>query len=117
MGLLIAAVGLYGVISQLTAQRTRDIGVRIALGAQPGDIMRMILGEGVWLFAVGVVLGVPAFYALNAVIGRAMPEIRMPGLWLLGVNVAVLAGTTLLACWLPARRATRISPMEALRSE
>ena len=117
MGLLIAAVGLFGVISQLTAQRTRDIGVRIALGAQSGDIMRMILGEGVRLLNISIVVGVPAYLALNTVVHRAMPEMALPGLWLLVANVAVLTVTMLLACWLPARKATRINPVEALRAE
>jgi putative ABC transport system permease protein len=69
MGLLIAAVGLFGVISQLTIQRTRDIGVRIALGAQNSDIMHLIIGEGVLLLGLGIVVGVPVYFALK--IGRA----------------------------------------------
>jgi putative ABC transport system permease protein len=117
MGLLIAAVGLFGVISQLTAQRTRDIGVRIALGAQETDILRMILGEGVRLLVVGVAVGVPLFLAFNAVVSRAMPEMPQPGLWLLALNLAALAVTMLLATYLPARRATRVNPVEALRAE
>ena len=117
MGLLIAAVGLFGVISQLTAQRTRDIGVRIALGAGRGDILRLILGEGARLLVVGIVIGIPVYYALTFVLRQAMPSMALPGLWLLAVNVTVLAGAMLLACWLPARRATRINPVEALRAE
>ncbi|HUL53439.1 MAG TPA: ABC transporter permease [Opitutaceae bacterium] len=117
MGLLIAAVGLFGVISQLTAQRTRDIGVRIALGAGRGDILRLILGEGARLMVIGVVIGIPGYYALTVVLRQAMPAMALPGLWLLAVNVAVLAGAMLLACYLPAARATRISPIEALRTE
>jgi len=117
MGLLIAAVGLFGVISQLTAQRTRDIGVRMALGAGRGDILRLILGEGARLLVLGIAIGIPAYYALTMVLRQAMPSMALPGLWLLATNVAVLAGAMLLACWLPARRATRINPVEALRSE
>jgi ABC-type antimicrobial peptide transport system permease subunit len=117
MGLLIAAVGLFGVISQLTAQRTRDIGVRMALGAASGDILRLILGEGVRLLVIGIVLGIPAYYGLTTVLGNALPAMQLPGLWLLVTNVVVLSATMLLACWLPARRATRISPVEALRAE
>ncbi len=117
MGLLIAAVGLFGVISQLTAQRTRDIGVRMALGASSQNILRMILGEGVRLMIVGFIIGVPAYYALTIVLRQAMPAMTLPGLWLLAVNIAVLAITMLVACWLPARRATRINPTEALRSD
>jgi predicted permease len=117
MGLLIAAVGLFGVISQLTAQRTRDIGVRIALGAGRGDILRLILGEGVRLMVIGIAIGIPAYYTLTLVLRGAMPALSLPGLWLLATNVAVLGGTMLLACWFPANRATRINPMEALRAE
>ncbi|HTO03491.1 MAG TPA: FtsX-like permease family protein, partial [Opitutus sp.] len=117
MGLLIAGVGLFGVISQLALQRTRDIGVRMALGAQEGDILRMIIGQGTKLLAIGIVIGIPAFYLLTMVIRRAMPEMQLPGLWLLATNLVVLAATMLLACYLPARRATQINPVEALRSE
>ncbi|MEO6004932.1 MAG: ABC transporter permease [Opitutus sp.] len=117
MGLLIAGVGLFGVMSQLTSQRTRDIGVRMALGAQPGDVMRLILGSGLKLLVVGIVIGVPGFFALNQILRGAMPEMPLPGLWLLGLNLAVLAACMLLACYLPALRATRINPVQALRSE
>lgn len=117
MGLLIAAVGLFGVISQLTAQRTREIGVRIALGASGGDILRMILGEGGRMLVFGLIVGVPAYFGLSIFLRRAMPEMQLPGLWLLGATIAVLAATALFACWLPARNATRIDPIQALRSE
>lgn len=117
MGLLIAGVGLFGVISQLTAQRTRDIGVRMALGAQKADIMRLILGEGVKLLVIGILIGVPAYFGLTTVLRGAMSEMKLPGPWLLLVNLGVLGGTMFLACYLPALRATRINPMEALRSD
>ncbi len=117
MGLLIAAVGLFGVISQLTVQRTREIGVRIALGAGRGDILRMILGEGIRLLIIGLVVGVPAFFILTTVLSRAMPEMTLPGWWLLATNISVLAVTMLVATFLPAHRATRIDPVEALRAE
>jgi predicted permease len=117
MGLLIAAVGLFGVIAQLTAQRTRDIGVRMALGAQSGDVIRMILGEGAKMFAVGVAFGVALYYALSLLLGQAMPGLALPGFWLVAVNLGVLAVTMFFACFAPAARATRINPVEALRAE
>ena len=117
MGLLISSLGLYGVIAQLTAQRTRDIGVRIALGAQYRDIIGMILFQGFRLVGVGVAIGLPVCWAVNFGLQRAMPEMRLPGLWVLGATTLVLGLTALVACWLPARRATRISPIEALRAE
>ena len=117
MSLLIAGIGLFGVISQLTMQRTRDIGVRMALGAQRADILRLILGGGLKLMVIGLALGIPGFFALNRLLSSAMSAIEFPGLWLLAVNLAVLTATMLLACYLPARRATRVNPIEALRSE
>jgi predicted permease len=117
MGLLIAGIGLFGVISQLTMQRTRDIGVRMALGAQARDIIGLVLGDGLKLLAFGLVLGVVGFFALNRLLASAMSELELPGLWLLGVNLVVLSATMLLACWLPARRATKVDPMVALRVE
>ncbi|HWA87459.1 MAG TPA: ABC transporter permease [Opitutus sp.] len=117
MGLMIAGIGLFGVISQLMLQRTRDIGVRMALGAMPGDILQMILGQGTRLLMFGALLGVPLYFALNLLLRRAMPEMPLPGLWLLALNLVALATTMLLASYLPARRATRINPIDALRSE
>jgi putative ABC transport system permease protein len=114
---LIAAVGLFGVISQLTAQRTRDIGVRMALGATTRDIIRMILREGLRLMVVGILIGIPLYYLLTQVLHQAMPEMRLPGVWLLGTTIAVLATTMLFACWLPAYRATQVNPVEALRAD
>ena len=117
MGLLIAGIGLFGVISQLTMQRTRDIGVRMALGAQRADILRLVLGGGVRLLVLGLLIGIPGFFALNQLLRVAMPEMQLPGLWLLAFNLLVLAASMLLACYLPARRATAIDPMVALRTE
>jgi ABC-type antimicrobial peptide transport system permease subunit len=98
-------------------QRTRDIGVRMALGAQARDIIGLVLGDGLKLLAFGLVLGVVGFFALNRLLASAMSELELPGLWLLGVNLVVLSATMLLACWLPARRATKVDPMVALRVE
>ncbi len=117
MGVLISALGLYGVISQLTAQRTRDIGVRIALGAQYGDVITMILHQGVRLLVAGAFIGIPVFFVANFGLQRAMPEMRLPGWWVLGTTLLILSATALFACWLPARRAARINPVEALRAE
>jgi predicted permease len=117
MGLLISAIGLYGVISQLTAQRTRDIGVRMALGAQYGDILGMILRQGATLLVVSLVVGVPAYFAASVVLGRMMTELPPPGWWLMGLNLLTLTAVAFLACWLPAHRAARLSPVAALRAE
>ena len=117
MGLLISAIGLYGVISQLTAQRTRDIGVRMALGAQYGDILGMILRQGGALLAVSLGVGIPAYFAMNLLLHRMMTELPQPGAGLLGLNLLVLTVVAFAACWLPARRAARTSPVVALRAD
>lgn len=117
MGLFIAAIGLAGVISQLVQQRHRDIGIRLALGANAANILRLILGEGVKLLLAGLILGVASYYGLHTVLHHAMSEVRFPGLWLLTPTLALLSAVMLLACYLPARRATRIDPITALRSE
>lgn len=117
LSLLIAAVGLFGVTSQLTVQRTRDIGVRIALGATSRSILRLILGEGVTMLALSAACSVPLFYALNVVLRRALPEMPLPGAWLIAAALAVLTVTMAVATWLPARRAAHVDPIVALRAE
>ncbi len=117
MGLLIAVIGLYGVIANLTAQRTRDIGVRIALGAGYRDIVTMVLRQGLILFALGMALGLPLFLAARVFLSRAMASMPFPGLWLPLATLAVLGVATLVACWLPARRAARVDPLIALQAD
>lgn len=117
MGLLIASLGIYGVVSYLTAQRTREIGVRIALGAQYRDVVGMILRQGGRLLVIGGAAGLAGAYAVDILLQRAMPELPMPGPWLLAAVLLLLATITLIACYLPARRAARIDPVIALRAE
>jgi predicted permease len=117
MGLLIAVVGLYGVIAHLTAQRTRDIGVRIALGAEYPTIVAMVLRQGVVIFLLGAALGLPGFVAIHILLGRAMPEMPFPGYWLAGAILAALGIAALLASWFPAHRAARTDPLIALRAD
>jgi predicted permease len=117
VGLLLAAIGLYGVLAYSVARRTREIGIRMALGAEIAEVMQLILRQGLVLVALGGVIGVSVALATGRVL-RA---------YLFGVNstdpvtfisVAVLLGAlALFACWLPARRATKVNPMEALRYE
>ncbi len=110
-------VGIYGVVSYVVAQRTREIGLRMALGAEPGSIARLILGGAGTVVNVGIALGI----ALSLSGGRAMESLlygvspRDPST-LVAATLTVLV-TALLACWLPARRAARLSPLEALRTE
>ncbi len=117
MGLLIAVVGLYGVIAHLTAQRTRDIGVRIALGADYRHIVTMVLRQGLLLFSLGMVLGLPLYGFARYFLGRTMQEMPFPGAWLPAAILLALGLATLLASWLPARRAARVNPLVALHND
>lgn len=117
LGLLLAAVGLYGVISNLVAQRTGEFGIRLALGAKPRDVLGLVLRRGVGLTLIGLAIGSGAAYALNLALQASMP--RMAGSDPITITLVALFlfAVALLACWVPARRATRISPVEALRAE
>jgi ABC-type antimicrobial peptide transport system permease subunit len=117
MGLFIATIGLFGVMSQLAVQRTRDFGVRLALGASAGSILGLVFREAVRTLAMSIVLGVVLHAAMMAFLRRIMPEMPVPGGWLIAANVGVLAVTMLVAVWLPARRAARTDPLVALRCE
>jgi predicted permease len=117
MGLLIAIVGLYGVIAHLTAQRTRDIGVRIALGAGYRSIVSMIFRQSAVLFGLGMLLGLPGYVAVQRLLGNTMPSMPLPGYWLAAAILAVLGLATFAASFWPAHRAARTDPLVALRAE
>jgi predicted permease len=115
--LALAVTGIYGVISYLVAQQTREIGIRVALGAQRNQVMRMVVGRGVRLTAVGVAVGIVAALWLTRLIGGLLFGVgRTDPLTFAGIS-ALLLGATALASYIPARRATRVDPMVALRSE
>jgi putative ABC transport system permease protein len=117
LGLALVTVGIYGVIANAVARRTREIGVRMALGATVGDIVRLVVGRGVRLIALGLLLGIAGGFAaaryLASLIRGGTPYDAVS---MLSV-VAVLGATGLLASWIPALRAARIAPMDALRTE
>ena len=117
IGLGLAAVGLYGVIANLVAQRTSEIGIRMALGAQTHDVLWLVLGQGVRLAFIGTLIGLACSWGLIRLLNAIIPAI--PGSDPVAVaSVSVLlALVALLACWLPARRATRVDPIIALRVE
>jgi predicted permease len=117
LALLLAAIGVYGVLSYGIAQRTREFGIRIAIGAEGRSILAMVLREAGWVLALGIVGGLAVAWRLGRVIGSLLYGVQPGDLASLTIAVAVLAAAGTLAAWIPARRASRIDPMEALRSE
>ena len=117
MGLLLAAVGLYGVVSFLVAQRTREIGVRMTLGAAPAAITRDVLKHTVRWALAGAVAGVIGSIFATRLLQGMLYRVSAADPWTFTGALAVLMGVTLLAAWIPSRRAARVDPMEALRQE
>jgi putative ABC transport system permease protein len=117
LGLLMAAVGAYGVVSYAVSLRTREVGIRMALGAQSGDLLAMVMRQGLWLAAAGLTVGYAASLALTRFLSSLLFEVHpMDPAASLAVAV-VLAAVVAAATWLPARRATRVDPLVALRHE
>jgi ABC-type antimicrobial peptide transport system permease subunit len=117
VALLLGSVGIYSVIAYIAAQRTREIGIRLALGAQATDILRMVLGDGMRLVAAGIAIGLAGALGVSRVI-RALLYDTSPTDSLTFVSVVALVGAAaLFACSLPARRAMRADPIVALRTE
>jgi putative ABC transport system permease protein len=117
LALLLAAVGIYGVMSYSVAQRTHEIGVRMALGAQRFDVLGMVLRRGLVLTAIGLVIGVGGALALGRLVQSLLFSISASDPLTLALGAALLLVVALLASYLPARRATRVDPLVALRYE
>src|SRR5439155_10232740 len=117
VGLFLAAIGLYGVLACSVARGTREIGIRMALGAQIADVMRLILGQRLVLVTAGGVIGITAALASGRVLRAYLFGVSSTEPVTFIAVALVLAAVALFACWLPARRAAKVDPMEALRCE
>jgi predicted permease len=117
VGLALAAIGLYGVISYSVSRRTREIGIRIALGAQLSAVRHLILRQGMVLTVIAMALGLPAAFALSGVLSSFLYGIRPHDTITFTMVPLFLAAVAFVACWVPARRATRVDPQSALRYE
>jgi predicted permease len=117
LALLLAGVGLYGVVSYSVGQRTREIGIRVALGATSRSIVSMTMKQGLKLASAGLLIGLAAALALTRFLQSMLYEVSPFDPLSFGIVAFVLAGVGVIACWLPARRAARVDPMEALRCE
>jgi putative ABC transport system permease protein len=117
VALILAAVGIYGVISYTVAQTTREIGIRLALGAQPRDVMMLVMMQGIRWTSLGLVIGLACAYGLTRFMGSLLAGVGATDAVTFASVALLLASVALAACWIPARRATRVDPITALRHE
>jgi putative ABC transport system permease protein len=117
LGLALAAVGLYGVISGTVVQRTQEFGIRMALGAQARDVLWLVLGKGALLAILGILLGLAGTAGLWRVLGAMIPGLQGQDMMSLALIAGLLLAVALAACLLPARRATKVDPLTALKHE
>jgi putative ABC transport system permease protein len=117
LALLLSCIGIYGVISYLVGERTREIGVRMALGAQRSDVLRLILGQGVKMALAGVALGVVLAFGLTRLMSAQLFGVTAHDPLTFAAVAGVLIVVALVACYIPARRAASVDPTEALRAQ
>ena len=117
IGMLLAIMGLYAVVSYAVARRTREIGVRMALGAAHTDVMRLVVGEGMWLSGIGLVTGMVIALGLGLVLSKVLYGVPSADVGVLASVSVLLLAVAALACYVPARRATHIDPLSALRQQ
>jgi putative ABC transport system permease protein len=117
IALLLVLIGVFSVMAYTVSLQTREIGVRMALGAQQRQILRMVLRRGVTLIAAGIAIGLAASYGLTRFLASQIWGVSATDPWAFGAVVVLVAGIGVLACYLPARRATRVDPLVALRYE
>jgi putative ABC transport system permease protein len=117
LALLLAAIGIYGVISYSVAQRTQEIGIRMALGAQPGHVLRMVIAQGGKIAGAGILIGIAASFGLTRLMTKLLFAVHPADPATFAAVTVTLALIALLACYIPARRTLRVDPVSALRSE
>jgi ABC-type antimicrobial peptide transport system permease subunit len=117
LGLFLAALGLYGILVRLVMQRTTEIGIRMALGAGFGHVVRLVLGAGVRMTLIGIGLGLLGAWGLTRWLNAGLPGLATNNILTISAAAALLVTVSMAACYLPARRAARVDPLVAMRAE